>query len=213
MAVDRELTADVQTALTATPVRPIFFFEGEIDNAGATDYLRYFTGLGSLSWDSKTWLGGGNLLNISPWRETTGLEAVGFSVTISGLPTASLAAALQSFRRNAVGKLWLGFLSAAGAVVADPYLARRGRFERCPIRRNSGTLTIELQYRDLYADLDRPRERRYTPQDQRLRLDTDTGFDQVYQLQDSLEMPGSGAGSLFIGGAGGGRGFVRTQSK
>lgn len=194
---ERELTAGMLTAIAAgTKKNPVIFFEGVYDDSGSDAYLRYFTGVGTLSWDSKTWTGGGKLLAISPIRESTSLEAIGFSVTISGLSTAVRAIALASLRKYAAGRLWLGFLDSSGAVIADPYALRRGRLDMAPIRRAlDGQITIELKYEDRLVLLERPGgpngERRYTPEDQARRLSGDKGFDGVTELQDSVESWGA----------------------
>lgn len=181
---ERELTAGVLSAIGTSPVRPVLFFEGEYESAGVPAFLRLFTGIGQFSWDGKTWTGGRELLSISPIRETTSLQAVGFSVRVSGLDSAKLSIALQSMRKNRPGKLWLGFFDVAGALIADPYLMRRGRFDVAPIERSGDTMTIEARYEDRLARLEIPNERRYTSQDQQLDFPTDTGFDMVPLLED-----------------------------
>ncbi len=106
---ERGLTAGVLAAIAARTIRPVLFFEGEYVSGGAAAYLRLFTGIGTLSWDGKTWTGGRDLLSITPIKESRDLVAIGFAVRMSGLPAAKLSIALQSMRKNKPGKLWLGF--------------------------------------------------------------------------------------------------------
>jgi hypothetical protein len=75
-------------------------------------------------------------------------------------------------------------------VIADPYPLRRGRFDVAPIARDGETMTIRARYEDRLIDLERPRERRYTREDQQLRLAGDKGFDQVPELQDVQDVWG-----------------------
>jgi hypothetical protein len=187
---ERELSAAMLAAMTAGKVLPVLFIELEYYSGGAA-YLRLFTGIGTLSWDSKDWTGGGDLLEISPIKESTSLSAIGFRVKISGLPADKVQIALASMRKNRSGKIWVGFFDAStGDLVADPFLAQRGRFDMAPISRDGATMTIEAQYEDRLVLLEKPGgpngERRYTPEDQALRLAGDRGFDMVAQLQ---EMP------------------------
>lgn len=107
---ERALTAEVLAAIASGKVRPVLFFEGEFDAGGSPAHSRLFTGVGTFEWDGKTWVGGGDLLTMSPIRESTSLEAIGFSVKLSGLPSDNLSIALQSMMKNKPGKLWLGFL-------------------------------------------------------------------------------------------------------
>lgn len=75
-------------------------------------------------------------------------------------------------------------------LVADPYPLRRGRFDVAPIERSGSSMTIELRYEGPLARLLVPNERRYTHEDQQLRLAGDKGFDQVPELQDAQDLWG-----------------------
>lgn len=190
---ERELSAAMLAACTATTIRPVIFYEGEFYATGSPDsqYLRLFTGIGQIVWDGKTWTGGGQLLTISSIKETKSLEAVGWKVSVSGLPTANRSLALQSMRKNRPGRLWLGLYDADGNLLADPYELRRGRFDQAPISRDGNTMTIEARYEDRLVDFERPREFYYTSEDQKLRLAGDKGFDQVPELQNANDVWGA----------------------
>lgn len=182
--MSRELTAAMLAQVQADKLYPIVFYEGEF----ASDTIRLWTGIGSISWNGYTWTGLGNLIAISPIKETTGIEAVGFQVTITGESSANVSRALQACRQNKPGKLWLGALTAAGAVVADPYQIRAGKFSQPIVDDNGQTTTIALIYEDELADLETPREIRYTSESQAQLYPTDRGFDFVPQLQDAAIM-------------------------
>lgn len=107
---ERALSASVLAAIASGSVRPFLLFEGEYLSGSSTAFLRLFTGAGTLSWDGKSWVGGRDLLSISPIRESTSLEAIGFSVRLSGMPADKLSVFLQSMRKNKAGRLWLGFM-------------------------------------------------------------------------------------------------------
>jgi hypothetical protein len=185
---ERELTAAVLAAIIEKTVRPALFFEMTYSSGGADAYLRLFTGYGQIVWNGSTWTGGRDKLSITPIQEKATVEAIGFAVRMSGLPADKLGIALQSMKKNRPGKLWLGFFDDDYSLIADPYPLRRGRFDMAPIQRTGETMTIEVQYEDRLVLLDKPGgpngERRYTPEDQALRLAGDRGFDMVAQLQD-----------------------------
>lgn len=195
-AYDRAFTSGVFAAINAGVIRPVLFAELEYVSAGVAAWLRVFTGIGQLTWNGQTWTGGRDLLTISPVRESRSLEAIGFSVKISGLPADKLSIALQSMRKNKPGKLWLGFFDAANALIVDPYALRRGRFDVAPISRDGATMTIEVKYEGPLARLLVANERRYTHEDQQLRLAGDMGFDQVPELQDAIDVWGPAVGVL-----------------
>jgi len=187
---ERALTAGVLSAIAAGTIRPVLFAELEYDSGGSPAHLRLFTGVGQFDWDGKTWTGGRDLLAITPIHESTNLEAIGFAVTISGMPAANLSIALQSMRKHKPGKLWLGFFDATGALIADPYQIRRGRFDVAQIARDGDSMTIEVRYEGPLARLLVANERRYTHEDQQLRYPGDKGFDQVPELQDAQDIWG-----------------------
>jgi hypothetical protein len=189
---DRALTSGVSTAIDAGVIRPVLFVELEYDDSGVPAWLRLFTGVGQLNWDGHTWTGGRDALSISPIRESTNIEAIGFSVTISGLPAEKLSIALQSMRKNKQGKLWLGFFDTTNTLIPDPYPLRRGRFDMVSIPRDvaAGTMTIQVNYEGPLARLLVANERRYTHEDQQLRGVFDLGFDQVPELQDAVDIWG-----------------------
>ncbi len=192
---DRDLSAGLETAVQASALRPVLFYEGEF----AASTLRLWTGLGSFSWDGQTWTGGGNLLQISPIEESSRVEALGFSVTLSGMPSASVSLALQSLRQGKPGRLWLGALDADNVLVGDPYLVKEGKFDIAVIDDNGENCTIQATYESRMIDLFRPRERRYTDQDQQIDFPGDDGFGLVPAIQDKQILwggPGAAAAPI-----------------
>lgn len=182
----RDLTATMLTALVAGTVYPALLFEGEFVNSGtgAPEYVRLWTGLGPLTWDGKTWLGGGTLVGCSPIGESREVKAIGFTVSLSGVPSAYKARALAGIRQNKPGRIWLALLDASGNVLADPYLLQIGKLDTNLLETTGQTATISVQYESRLVDLEKPRDRVYTAEDQRLDYPADDGFNQVPRLQD-----------------------------
>ena len=183
----RDLTAAMLTAIAAGTVRPAILYEGAFSDGGSpegTQYLRLWTGVGPLSWNTYTWTGGGELLGISAIGESADVAAVGFSATLSGFPSGLITLAESLGRQGYSGKLWLACFDSAGALIADPYLLRRGMFDITVIERSGETCTISAQYEDRLVDLERPRARYYTSEDQQIDYPGDLGFDYVPSLQD-----------------------------
>ncbi|MBI4290320.1 MAG: hypothetical protein HY661_02430 [Betaproteobacteria bacterium] len=175
--------ADTQTIdyLKAKWADVITFDAGE---SPGERYVRLFTGLGTIDWNGVTWTGGGDLLAISPIEELAAVEAVGFSVTVSGIDSNDISRALNSMRQGYPGKLWLGLFDSSNQLIDDPYMLRRGKFDITVIERTGETCTIQVNYEDRLIDLERPRGGRYTSADQQARYPTDRGFDFVPSLQD-----------------------------
>jgi len=176
----RDLTASVITQLQAASVEVGILFEGEF----ASGWVRLWSGIGNLSWDGKTWSGVGTLLGISAIDETSEIRASGLTVTLSGVPSDLLAAALGDARSGKTGRVYLAFFSG-GSVVADPVLQFQGRLDVPAIEDGEDTSTIAISYESELIDLERARERRYTPEDQAIDYPGDLGFAYVASLQDA----------------------------
>lgn len=178
----RDLTAGVQTEIAASKLRPVAFYEGQFSGGP----LRLWSGLGTKSWDGKTWTGAGNLLSFELPAETADVRAEGGKVSLSGVPTALISVALAEAQLGLEGNLWIGFLDATGTVIADPYRAFVGRLDQPVIDDAGETCTITIAYEHRLADLQRPRVRRWTDQDQRNLFPGDKGFHYVATLQDQV---------------------------
>lgn len=259
--MERVLSAAMQAGISAGNVRPAFFVEGEYGDT--PNYLRLWTGVGNKRWDGKTWVGGGRLLNISTIEESTDLKAVGFSVTLSGMPSDQVQVAQSSMRQGSRGRLWLALIGeeviesgtaqagsatsltlkadaapaanahgnkllrltgGAGAtqerpifvydgdtkvatvesawtstpdstttydvineagIVADPVELKRGKFDVVVLKNSGRECTIQAVYEDRLVDLEKPRIRRWTPEDQKRDYPDDEGFSEVAALVDA----------------------------
>lgn len=176
----RDLTASVVTQLQAASVEVGILFEGEF----ASGWVRLWSGVGTLSWDAKSWSGVGTLLGISGIDETNEIRASGLTVSLSGVPSDLLSAALGDARSGKTGRVYLAFFSG-GSIVADPILQFEGRLDVPAIEDGPDTATISISYESELIDLERARERRYTPEDQAIDFPGDLGFAYVAALQDA----------------------------
>lgn len=180
--MSRDLTAAMQSAMTAGTVHPILLAAIEV-NGG---YVRVWTGIGNLVFGGNTYSGIGTFGGVTPVQESSDISAKGCNFTLSGIPSDLVSTALQSVRQGLSAKLWLGaFNETTGALIADPYLLFSGLTDVPMIEDGADTATITLSAENRLIDLDRARTRRYTQEDQKLRDPTDTGFRYVPSLQDA----------------------------
>ena len=189
--MSRDLSVGMTTEVQADTIRPVFFYEGEFVSLGVPSFLRLWSGYGEITWDSKLWSGGGNLLEFSQIEETAEPKATGFSVTLSGQPSANIAIALASIRQGKPGKIWLGAMTSAGAIIADPYVIRQGRLDVPSIDDSGEECRITVTYEDRLVALERPNERRYTHEDQQIDYPGDLGFQFVTSLQEQVNTWGA----------------------
>jgi hypothetical protein len=175
----RDLTAGAEGALDDAIVRPVFFYEGEF-NAGT---LRLWTGFGSKSWNSQTWLGAGSLLGVSPITETSDLRATGVTLSLSGMSSEVIAIVLGQARLGKLGKLWLGFLNADGTIIADPYFSFKGKLDVPSFVDEGKVCTVSITYENHLIDLDRAPSYRWTHETQLALHPGSLGFQ--YQSQQA----------------------------
>lgn len=176
----------MQAAIAAGNVRPALLYEGEFALGSPSDTLRLWTGIGDLVWNGKTFTGAGRLLKITPIQESRDLRAIGFTGTLSGMPSADISRALGSIYQGNPGTLWLAAFDSSWSLIADPYQLQKGRLDVAVIEDDGTTCTIQVSYESRLVDLARARERRYTNQDQQIDYSGDLGFDQVPALQDAV---------------------------
>jgi hypothetical protein len=185
---DRDLSAGMLAAISAGTVRLAILYEGVFVSGGVDTSVYLWTGIGTLTWDGHAWLAGGILLGISPVEETGETRAVGFEVSLSGMSQTMVSLFLQSVRSGRRGKLWLALFNAGNwsTPIDAPYPIRSGRFDVGLIEDDGDKCIIVAKYEDRLRDLERPRENRWTKEDQDLLVPGDTGFDSNAALQDAV---------------------------
>lgn len=176
----RALTAGMATEVAAPKLRPVIFFEGEFTGG----FLRLWSGIGTITWNAQSWSGAGQLMGISPVIETADVRAVPLTASLSGIPASILSLVLGQARQGKPGKVWLGAMDEAGAIIADPYLAFVGRLDVPQVEDNGETGTVAITYENRLIALERPRTRRWTHEDQQIDFPGDLGFEYAASLQD-----------------------------
>jgi len=178
----RDLATDQLAMIVAAAQRPVMFYEGEF--SGGT--LRLWTGVGTISWNSQTWTGAGNLLSVGEIQETTEIRASGTTVSLNGLNSSLIAVALAQCRQGLSGRVWLGGLDASGAVIADPFMAFEGRLDVPEISDEGETCNVSVSYEGRLILLERPKERRVTHEDQQIDYPGDLFREYIAGMQDKV---------------------------
>lgn len=176
-----DLTAAMETESLGAQISPIFIVDFE--TSGGTS--RWWTGYGDLVWDGDTFVGVGDLTEISPSEETTEISASGISISLSGIPSANISLALNSIEQGRPSNVWLGALDSDGALIVDPVLLFSGLTDVPIIEEDGETSKITCTIESLEVDRQRSRVRWYSSEDQN-RIDPgDLGFEYVPSLQDA----------------------------
>lgn len=143
---------------------------------------RLWNGYGDLTVAGETHTGTGNLMSISAIEESGEISAKGLNVVLSGVPSSLLSLALTENYQNRGFKVYVGTISS-GTVAS--YEAFSGRMDVMTLQESGDTCTISLTAESRLIDLERPRVRRYTPEDQKLIDADDTGLDFINSLQEA----------------------------
>lgn len=192
--MSRALTSGMVTAVTAPVVNPVMLCEFAFDGG----IVRFWTGYGTLTWSGSDFTGSGNLIGVSAIKEVADNSAQGASFTLNGIPSSLISTALTESYQGRSAKLWLGAMDSSGALIADPYLIFGGRMDVMSISDSGETGSITLTAENRLIDLNRSRERRYTPEDLAIEFPADNSLRFVAALQNAQIIWGA-AGSTVAG--------------
>jgi len=153
-----------------------------IDLAFDSGAVRLWNGYDDLTVDGEEYTGAGSLLGISSIDETAEIEANGVSITLSGIDSSLISVALTENYQNRTAKIYIGAIADNGTV--SSYQIFAGRLDVMTIEESGETATIAVTAENRLIDLERPRTRRYTSEDQKSLFPGDLGLDYVNDLQD-----------------------------
>lgn len=175
----RGLTNDMVTEVSASQLSPIL-----LASLSFATPVHIWTGYGTITVGSTAYLGIGTLGSISPVEETTDLAARGISMQLSGVPTAMLAVALTENYQGRECSVLFGALEASGALVSSPVTIFSGRMDVMSINDDGQNATIGMTAENKLVDFRRPREVRYTDQEQKNLFPSDKGLEFVTAIQE-----------------------------
>lgn len=159
-----------------------FVVLAEIEHPDGTGY--FWTGIGPLDHDGRTWTGAGKLGSISPVVLTSEIEINDITFAVSGL-SADDAARLSASVRGKYGTCWLACLGDDGLVVPDPFKYAKVQFDTQAMQiGDDGSATIAVVGHSAFYQLARAIEEVWSPEDQKSLFPTDTGMDLIASLQN-----------------------------
>jgi hypothetical protein len=175
--------------------RPFLLIEGMFDY----DPWRTWTGLGTITWDGKTWLGTGDIISVSAPVESSDGRANGLTLRLNsgrGVdPSKFIASVLATHVQGRPVRIWWGFMTAGGAIVADPMLIYSGFMDQPRIVDAGGVCTIDLACEQELIDQNRAVRFRLTPGRLQETSPGDKGFDHAPGIED-VNVPWPRAGYI-----------------
>ena len=200
--MSRELTTGLSQQIARDEITLFFATELFFD----TQTLRFWSGLGEVELDGDTYVGSGNMLQISSIDESADISAKGAALTLSGIPSEMISLALSEPYQGRKCKIFFGVLGggdfllqedgsyvlneAGGRLDTSPPAQQvmtqvfSGYIDQMTIDEGPETCTIAVGVESRLIDLERARVRRYTDQSQKARFASDRGFEFVNSLQD-----------------------------
>ena len=195
----RSLSNDMTTQVSASQLSPII-----LASLAFQTPLNLWSGYGTITYSGTGYLGIGTLGTISPVEETTDLAARGISMQLSGVPTALIAVALTENYQGKACSIMFGALDSSGALVSTPITIFSGRMDVMSINDDGQNATIGMTAENKLVDFRRPREVRYTDEEQKNLYSGDKGLEFVNSIQEKEIYWGNAKFSAPVDDSGGG---------
>jgi len=172
--MSRDLTPAIETEIESGQTSPILLVKAEFDSGD----VRLHSGLGNLSWNGEAWTGAGQLLTVDEIEEVADAISRGATVQLNG--TASmLSLAYNEDYQGRPCTVWLGFLDASHAVIADPFVLFKGFMDVIDDEESGDDVYFQLRVENALVALEKAPERTCTDEDQRELFSDDTFFIQI----------------------------------
>jgi hypothetical protein len=146
--------------------------------------------------DSETYIGSGNILNISQISETSDTKASGIQINLTGLDSSILSAGLNDNVAGMIVELYFGVLTTtanADAVVDTPYKIFEGFIDTMVLDEQGMSSSLKFTVENKMIILEKPSDRRYTDEDQKELFPNDRGLEFVASLQNKSIAWGGGS--------------------
>ena len=112
------------------------------------------------------------------------LKAAKVTFTLSGIDQTAISVALAENYQGRPVTLWFGALDASENIIDAPVIQFRGKLDVMTMEDDGQTAIITVTAENDLLGLERPRERRYTDEDQELDYPDDRFFEFIEGLQE-----------------------------
>ncbi len=173
----RGLHPDTITALEQGHVRWLVLTKVEFDS----ETLAFNSSFAEFTWNGTTFIGLGNLGNVSNTAENTKLDPADYAITITGVDNTVLVAALDQDYLNRPATCWVAALDDNMQIIGEPILYFKGLVDSIDgTYGNEASVVISVT--DRMAEWSRARISRYTNQEQQAKYPGDKGFEYVSEI-------------------------------
>ena len=185
----RGLTTALNNQFIAANLKPFLAVSLDFDG----DPVNAWVGNGTITFGGADYFGIGNLLSVSAIQETQEIKATNCTVSLSGIPSDLISAALNTNYQGRTGNVYLGALDSSRAVVADPYIIFGGQMDILTVIENPDSHMINVELESRLISLKRAKTRKFTSEDQQIDFPDDLGFNNLANLRDKKINWGGGS--------------------
>ena len=179
----RTLTTAMSNAVDDDVVRPFYLIHMNLDS-GDGGVLYFWSGVGTFSYDSKSYVGAGNFLQVSSIQESKSVQANGLKVGLSGVNSSLITAARDADYQGRTLTVKLGLMDSSNSVIADPVIMFEGFMDVMTITDKGETCDISVSVEHRLIEFDRERIRRLTHEAQQIAHSGDKGFEFIAERQE-----------------------------
>ena len=159
-------------------IRPVIFVELLFDD----DPLYVNTTPSVLEWDSKVWLGAGELGAISSPVQKIDMSSPILTVSLSGVPVERLNEARLEKYRNRIGNVYLGLFGSDWTLESAPLQIYGGTLDGMSIGVSGKTSTLSVDIGSPFGEWDIPKPYRNTNENQQKIYPGDLGFEYIARM-------------------------------
>jgi hypothetical protein len=176
----RNLTTAFKNEIDADILSPAIFVQFAFQDGN----LNLWSGYHEISFNSEIYIGAGNLLGIDRIEESQDLRAISVSFSLNGINSALIASALTANYQGRSATMWFAVLNTSQQIIQSPYELFSGRMDIISFSDNGETADFAVKCESNMIDIRKARERRYTPEDQKIEYPADLGLDFIPKIQD-----------------------------
>lgn len=175
----RDLTTGFITNIEAKAIKLAFFFKAQFPSG---DVL-IWTGIGDYVLNGETYTGLGELIGVSPIKETQAVEAVGITVSLAGIPASLVSIALAEQYENTPVDVIVGTFDSSD--VLSSYEAFTGKIDIMALADDGGeSAIIKVQCENDLIVLTKVNGSLYTDEHQKSLFPSDRGLEFVATIEE-----------------------------
>lgn len=176
----RDLVTAYQNEVDGLSLNPAIFVQFQFSDGN----LNLWSGYNDIVWNNQIFVGSGSVLAVDRIEETQEFRATSVSFSLNGIDSNLIAAALTASYQGRPAIMWFAVLNDNRSIVASPYQLFKGRMDIISFSDNGETADFNIKCESNIIDIRKARERRYTPEDQKIDYPDDMGLDFIPKIQD-----------------------------